>query len=231
MRRDVPSLPFPPVTAAVPPLSAIPPEGEPLLHTRDYRVDVYRAGPDRMRLRGQLRDTKPDGLWLLEGDDPVTVHHMIVDLLVEVPSLAILAAEPVMATHPHRECTGILTRYDALVGLSIARGFTHKVRELFGGPRGCTHVTMLLQAMAPVALQALFAFVEPEAGTPVDLELRDERRRAGFERNRNTCHVWAEDGPLFERLDAGEEVPMPIWAEERFAERGIDPRIWTERGA
>jgi len=37
--------------------------------------------------------------------------------------------------------------------LSIARGFTHKVRGLFGGPRGCTHTTALSQAMAPEAIQ------------------------------------------------------------------------------
>ena len=44
-----------------------------------------------------------------------------------------------------------------LVGLSIARGFTHRVRELFGGPRGCTHTTALLQAMAPIAMQCFWS--------------------------------------------------------------------------
>ncbi len=217
----------------VPPLSAIDPEGEPLLHTRDYRVDAYRAGPTTLRLRGQLRDTKPDGLWVLvEDDKPMTIHHMIVDLIIEVPSLEITAAIPVMETRPHHECREILGRYEGLVGLSIARGFTHKVRELFGGPRGCTHVTMLLQAMAPVALQSIFSFMEPEPdGAPVDVRRRDEQRRVHFERNRGSCHVWADDGPMFNRLEAGEELPMPIWAEERFVELGIDTQVWIDRGA
>ena len=60
-------------------------------------------------------------------------------------------------THPHTECVSIVDAYRGLVGLSITRGFTHKVRELFGGPRGCTHTTALLMAMAPVAVQCIWS--------------------------------------------------------------------------
>ena len=59
--------------------------------------------------------------------------------------------------HPREECPSITAHYDELVGLSIARGFTHRVRELFGGPRGCTHTTALLQAMAPIGMQCFWS--------------------------------------------------------------------------
>lgn len=214
----------------LPPLQPRHPEGEELLHNRDYRVDVYRAGPTTMRVRGQLRDLKPNGLEMLEGDEPMVVHHMVVDLLVEAPSLEITAATPVMETHPHPECTHVVDAYQGLVGLSIARGFTHKVRELFGGPRGCTHTTMLLQAMAPAAIQSLWSFLRPEPGAvPVTPEARLERAGEHFARNRNTCHVWADDGPMAAHLAAGEEIPMPLFARKRFEERGIDPARWAER--
>jgi hypothetical protein len=183
-----------------------------------------------MRIRGQLRDLKPNGLEMLEDDGPMVVHHMVVDLLVEVPSMEITAATPVMETRPHHECSCVLDAYQGLVGLSIARGFTHQVRELFGGPRGCTHTTMLLQAMAPVAVQSLWPFLRPEPGeAPVTLEARRARSQEHFSRNRNTCHVWADDGPMAAHLAADEEIPMPLFAKERFEERGIDLARWAER--
>ncbi|MPY92239.1 MAG: DUF2889 domain-containing protein [Acidimicrobiia bacterium] len=217
----------------VPHLEPRHPEGEELLHNRDYRVDVYRAGPSTMRIRGQLRDVKPNGLeLLLEDDTPMVIHHMVVDLLVEVPSLEITAARPVMETHPHHDCTCVLAHYQGLVGLSIARGFTHKVRELFGGPRGCTHTTMLLQAMAPVAIQSLWSYMRPEPGeSRVELRPRQEQHREHFARNRNTCHVWADGGPMAAHLERDEDLPMPIWAEKRLADLGIDPEVWVQRAS
>ena len=119
-----------------------------LIHERAYVVRAYRKGTDTLVLRGSIRDQKPPGLYVASDPDPLTVHHMIVDLKIAVPSLEIIAAKAVLETHPHASCPKIEDHYGNLVGLSIARGFTHKVRELFGGPRGCTHTTALLQAMA-----------------------------------------------------------------------------------
>ena len=82
---------------------------------------------------------------------------MQIDLEVGFPSLEIVKASVRFETHPHGGCPAIIDHYGGLVGLSIARGFTHKVRELFGGPRGCTHTTALLQAMAPVAVQCFWS--------------------------------------------------------------------------
>ncbi len=79
---------------------------------------------------------KPPGLYV-EGDpDPLTLHHMVVDLTVGYPSYEITGVEVVFDTHPQSSCPDISGAYEGLVGLSIARGFTNKLRELFGGPRG-----------------------------------------------------------------------------------------------
>ena len=128
-------------------------QGRPLevLHDREYRVRAFRSAPDRVLIRGGVRDQKPPGLYLDVDPDPLTIHHMQVDIEVAYPSMKIVAAQVHMETHPNIECTRIEPHYEKLVGLSIARGFTHQVRELFGGPRACTHTTALLQAMAPVA--------------------------------------------------------------------------------
>src|SRR3954451_9655575 len=168
-----------------------------LVHERAYIVRAYRRGLDHLVLRGAVRDQKPAGLYLPDDPDPMTMHHMVVDLQIAVPSLTIEEVDVKLSTHPHDECPGIEQAYQKLVGLSIARGFINKVRELFGGPRGCTHTTALLQAMAPVAIQSMWSFRAAQAaadgreGAPFATpENRDQIVAATL----NTCHVWAEDG-------------------------------------
>jgi hypothetical protein len=201
----------------------------PLLHDRTYRVRAYREGPDRMRLRGMVRDRKPAGLYVPDDDRPLVVHHMVVDLVVAFPDLRIVEASAVLETHPHEECPRIEQHYGSLVGLSIARGFTHKVRELFGGPRGCTHTTALLQAMAPVAVQATWSMRSVSGGdepVPTPRRLSPEERRAALRFNIDTCHVWAADGDFLAAVDRGEDIPPPLWAERRLRQLGRDPEEW-----
>ncbi len=124
-----------------------------LLHTRDYQVRSYRKG-DHVLLRGAVRDRKPAGMYLADDPEPLQIHHMVVDVEVAFPTMEIVDAAVVFETHPHAACPTITDHYTKLIGLSVARGFTHKVRELFGGPRGCTHTTALLQAMGQTVLLA-----------------------------------------------------------------------------
>jgi hypothetical protein len=205
----------------------------PLLHDRTYRVRVYYEGPDRMRLRGMVRDRKPAGLYVPHDPKPLMVHHMVVDLVVAYPTLEIVDASAVLETHPHEECPRIQDHYKNLVGLSIARGFTHKIRELFGGPRGCTHTTALLQAMAPAAVQATWSMRSmAPAGDPVapPRRMTAEERRASMRFNLDTCHVWDSQGELVHQvMELGHDVPPPLWIEERFRELGLDPETWTTR--
>lgn len=193
-----------------------------LLHTRDYQVRSYRKSADVLLLRGEVRDTKPAGLYL-EGDtEPMVIHHMIVDLEVAFPSLEIIGASVVMETHPHTTCPTITEHYEKLVGLSIARGFTHKVRELFGGPRGCTHTTALLQAMAPVAIQSTWSMrAASEGGVRLPVRRDPEQRKQMMLFNLNTCHVWAEEGERMQGVMRGDEPEMPLWMIERMDRLGI----------
>jgi hypothetical protein len=198
-----------------------------LIHERAYVVRAYRHGTDQLILRGSVRDQKPPGLYIADDTEPLTIHHMIVDLTVAIPSLEIVAAKAVLETHPHPSCKRIEDHYGQLVGLSIARGFTHKVRELFGGPRGCTHTTALLQAMAPVAIQSIWSFNMAQARddqeTPFDT---DTARQAALMANVNTCHVWAEDGEHVAGLRNGEPMDVPLWITKRLDQLGRDPATW-----
>ncbi|MEM7271840.1 MAG: DUF2889 domain-containing protein [Actinomycetota bacterium] len=207
----------------------------PLLHDRTYSVRSYRASETEMLIRGQIQDQKPPRLYVDTDPDPLTIHHMIVDLTVRFPTLEIVDAEVVMETHPHTGCTAITDHYRKLIGLSIARGFTHKIRELFGGPRGCTHTTALLQAMAPVAIQSIWSMRTPDQAdgtsvpTPLPTSPTDEQIRERFAHNLNTCHVWAEDGETIASIKRGEPMEPPLWIVERLEQLGLDPAGWQGR--
>ena len=204
--------------------------GDELIHERAYVVRAYRNGADKLILRGSVRDQKPPGLYIADDPEPLTIHHMIVDLTIAIPSLEILAAKAVLETHPHPSCKRIEDHYGNLVGLSIARGFTHKIRELFGGPRGCTHTTALLQAMAPVAIQSIWSFNMAQAQTSTagaqNPFSTQEARDAALMANTNTCHVWAEDGEHVAGLRSGGGMDVPLWITKRFDELGRDPSSW-----
>ena len=196
-----------------------------LVHERAYIVRAYRHGT-QLVLRGAVRDQKPAGLYVADDPDPLTIHHMVVDLTVAIPSLEITGAKVVMEVHPHPSCTRIEDHYEKLVGLSIARGFTHKVRELFGGPRGCTHTTALLQAMAPVAIQSMWSFNMTGEGDDAGHIDIDKARQRALMTNVNSCHVWAEDGDHVAGLKNGEPMDVPLWISKRYAELGRDPTTW-----
>lgn len=203
----------------------------PLLHDRIYSVRAYRRSDSEMLIRGQIRDQKPVGLYIAEDPDPLTVHHMVIDMVVVVPQMEIVEANAVMEVHPHSSCPTITDHYESLVGLSIARGFTHKVRELFGGPRGCTHTTALLQAMAPVAIQTIWSMMastdrETPVPTPLPSNPTDEQIRERFSFNLNTCHIWAEDGEMIAALKTGAEMEPPLWITDRLEELGLDLDKW-----
>jgi Protein of unknown function (DUF2889) len=201
-----------------------------LIHERAYVVRAYRHGSDRLILRGSVRDQKPPGLYIADDPEPLTIHHMIVDLTIAIPSLEITAAKVVLEIHPHPACTRIEDHYESLVGLSIARGFTHKIRELFGGPRGCTHTTALLQAMAPVAVQSIWSFNMAQAREHGDNPVNAvEASKRALMANVNTCHVWAEDGEHVAGLRDGGQMDVPLWITKRFDELGRDPLTWRNQ--
>jgi hypothetical protein len=186
-----------------------------VLHQRQYQVRAWRVDAETALVRGAVEDRKPGHLWPGDPDEWITFHHMIVDLRIVYPELVIREARVRLETHPHPGCPEIARHYRELEGLSIARGFTHKVRELFGGPRGCTHTTALLQAMAPVAVQCSAAMGNGSQIEPTWM--------------RDTCHMWSEDGELWPVLKRGERVPMPIPMVRRLVDAGVDPDRWSER--
>jgi hypothetical protein len=207
------------------------PDGMAILHDREYRVRAYRKAPDRVLIRGAVRDQKPPGLYLADDPDPLTIHHMQVDMEISFPHLEIVDVDVVFEMHPMDSCPTITEHYQNLVGISIARGYTHKVRELFGGPRGCTHTTALLQAMAPVAVQCFWsmrAAAAREVGsTDSPAPSADDQT---WRMNIGSCHMWAEDGEEVARLESGERgFSVPVFLRRRLDDLGLEADAWLSR--
>ena len=199
------------------------------VHTRRYETRVYRLSAEELLVRAAVSDTKPPGLYI-EGDpDDLEIHQMQIELRVAYPNLVITSARVVFETHPHTTCPLISDGYGKLVGLSIRRGFTAKIRELFGGDRGCTHTNALLQAMAPAVVQSVWS-LSVRDGTTLSgnrSRLTPAERDQRIAGNLNTCHVWADDGAHVEKLrrgDVSEFPPLPV--KDRLRALGRDEKSW-----
>jgi hypothetical protein len=188
------------------------PPGLPVLHRRTHDVTAYRVDLDEVLLRGILRDDKPAGVHVPGDPDPLTIHHIAVDVVFRAPAMTITAVEVAFDQHPHTQCPRIADHYRSLVGSSITRGFTNRVRDLFGGPRGCSHTSALLIAMGPVALQSMWTLdLANQQLMPVDAPRRttgmslEERWR----RNVGSCHVWAEGTDFVQAMVDGGPILTP----------------------
>lgn len=90
------------------------------IHQRSYDTEAFAEDDGRLRVRGVLTDTKPQGLGLADGK-PLTIHQMIVDLYVTMPAFEIVEVRAEMTVHPYEVCTEVLPDYQQLVGLSVTR--------------------------------------------------------------------------------------------------------------
>ena len=202
----------------------------PLIHTRQYQVHAFRMSDTKFLLRGVVVDEKPAGLYIENDPDPIWMHHMIVDLEIVYPTFLIEKASVEFKNHPHLGCTNITDHYKKLEGMSIARGFNAKVRELFGSSRGCTHIGALLAAMAPVAIQTGWSMrvssvvdIDNSSKSPEDFQ---EQRIKQFASTINTCHIWDEHGEMVSKVRRGEEIEMPLPVVRRLRDLGRDETDW-----
>jgi len=202
----------------------------PLIHTRQYQVHAFRMSDAKFLLRGVVVDEKPAGLYIENDPDPIWMHHMIVELEIVYPTFLIEKASVEFKNHPHLGCTNITDHYKKLEGMSIARGFNAKVRELFGSSRGCTHIGALLAAMAPVAIQTGWSMrvssvvdIDDASKSPEDFQ---EQRIKQFASTVNTCHIWDEHGEMVSKVRRGEEIEMPLPVVRRLRDLGRDETDW-----
>ena len=195
----------------------------PIYH-RSIDCQLFEEGEGRIRVQGRLVDNRPQGLGRFDGE-PLEIHNMVIDLVVTLPGFEIVAVETHMDTHPYQLCPNVLGDYQELVGVTIARGFTKRVRELFGGPGGCSHLGALLQAMGPAAIQAGWSMVSFDDDLDQQsLDQVDPERAKRMTTNINTCHVWAEGGETMAAAKSGTSQILPGWEIERLKKLKSSPQ-------
>ncbi|MGQ9676380.1 MAG: DUF2889 domain-containing protein [Chloroflexota bacterium] len=170
---------------------------EQMVHTRQIRVESYDIGDGQLLIRGSLEDNRPQPMRLADGEvrPPGVVHGLRLEMVVKCPDFTITSVEASMPNVPQDACREALPTFQALVGQRISPGFTDRTKRLLGGNKSCAHFVSLILAMAPSAIQAYGAILGRREDI-ISTEGIADRLRYLI----NTCLVWAEDGPMVQRL-------------------------------
>ncbi len=162
------------------------------IHSRHLEITTYEHAPGSVILEGRLQDECFVDRHMLTGETrpPGTIHDMIVRMQVRGVALVIEAIETEMRSVPRKECRQAAGCLKPLIGMSIASGFTVKVKEMIGGPKGCAHLVSLVLAMAPAAVQGAWSAVSQK---PLDPGLYAD---SAMNFLTDTCMIWRKDSPL-----------------------------------
>lgn len=154
------------------------------VHKRGIEVEVHKCRGDVWLIQGHLQDVRGRDLPLRSGEirrAGMPLHEMTVQLVVD-SSLTILAADASTAAAPLTGiCEDIAPDYVRLKGTRIGAGFRRELGSLFGGLKGCTHITELIANMASVAVQVV--------GTETEKTTDEKPRKL------DGCHALDTTGP------------------------------------
>ncbi|MBW2369908.1 MAG: DUF2889 domain-containing protein [Deltaproteobacteria bacterium] len=168
------------------------------IHNRNLDISSYVVDEKHMLIVGELKEGNSVTTYEIPGksQEPAIFHHMQIQLLIEGAELKIKDIRVEIPGVPHGAiCREMESSLDEIKGLKIAPGFTSKVKKLAGGVKGCVHLTTLLLAMAPAAVQGYWIF---ETRTPHESEKPPlDNEKYLFD----TCWAWRKGGPLTRRLN------------------------------
>jgi hypothetical protein len=166
------------------------------IHARNIEISTYESDSENIIVEGILKEDRLIPVYHHSGEKhpPHTVHHMIVQMLIESLSLTIKEIKVEMPQTPHEDCIQTSNSLQQLSGMRIAPGFISKVKKTLGGINGCLHLTTLVLAMAPAIIQGYWVYQNKEKG---DNEISPEMVNDYLI---DTCWVWRKDGPLAAEL-------------------------------
>ncbi len=174
-------------------------KGDPV-HERRLELRTYPLENGRLIVEGWLRDERlVEGYhWNGVSRGPGVVHWMCIRFLVGDWPLTILDAEAEMPDVPHELCSTTLEGVKRAVGLKIVGGYSEQVRKLFGGVRGCNHMTHLMMVMGTASLHGYWTEHSRER-RPLPRSLEEFEALPQLV---NSCALWGEDGPIMKELKA-----------------------------
>lgn len=154
------------------------------VHKRTITIQGFRRTDGLWEVEGHLEDVRPHDFHFPGGERPggVPIHSMRLRLTVDSTALIVGAVAATDSAPFDDVCGAIAPDYAALVGLRVGPGFNRAAVRLFGGVRGCTHMSELLRTLGTGVLQTL-------AGT----HLAVSETQKPFQLD--GCHALATDGP------------------------------------
>jgi hypothetical protein len=134
-----------------------------LTHTRRTRYEGYKRADGLWDIEAHLTDIKNHDFRLKSGVRRAgqPIHSMWLRVTIDGGFNIVEAAAATDAVPYPTGCEEIGPAYRELVGLSLLKDFRKTVARLFGGVRGCTHLTEMLAGMPTAAIQT-FAGELPE---------------------------------------------------------------------
>jgi hypothetical protein len=166
------------------------------LHTRTIEVSTSEYDGQRIVVEGFLRDDRFQDSHTITGETfpRGVIHHMVIRLLVNASDFVIEDIDVDLVAVPREVCKETLNCLAPIKGLTIARGFSAKVKKLAGGVKGCTHLLELLTAMTPAAFQGV-ASLRSQILSGFDAD----HAKIVSKYLLNTCRAWREDGPFVQK--------------------------------
>jgi len=184
------------------------PLSHPAACSRDIKLESSMLDDEHVQVRGQLTDTRVD---FEDAAIEHVVHCIVINLTINLSARVITAAEfglPKMAIADM--CEKLPRSADALVGMSLGRGLSSRLKELYGGVCSCFHLSSLLQAMVPYLPQVYawsksFRFLDedlPPEAVPMAMDKIGQT-------SLNSCHAWATDnGGIIVDFNNNNYAPM-----------------------
>ncbi len=162
-----------------------------LLHTRTVQCYGYQREDGLWDIEGHMTDVKTyshpnqDRGGEIKAGEPL--HEMWIRLTLD-SELHIHDAEAGTDWAPFHVCPEITSRYKELIGMQIKPGWNFKIRQLFNGVSGCTHLTELLGPVATTAFQT----IHPRRRSEKKPKPGDEEQP----RLLNSCHAMRSAGEV-----------------------------------
>ncbi len=139
-------------------------QGQPI-HTRALAVGLAQRADGKLDVHGYVLDLRKRGFVPLAGDlqGSGIIHHMTLKGIVDPSALVLetiaaqqlsVALEPSAVTGGE-QCRDPIAAVEALAGASLDAGFSRRVSQALGGPRGCSHILTLAHLLGSSAGWAL----------------------------------------------------------------------------
>lgn len=157
------------------------------IHTRTVTCQGYERDDGLFDIEGRMTDTKTYDIENRDRGGQIkageAIHDMSIRLTIDL-AFNIKQVEAVIDHSPFNICPKIADKFKRLEGEQIAAGWNSKVKTLFAGSQGCTHLTELLGPIATTAFQATVrARQQQTVSNPT----------SSFNPLINSCHALAED--------------------------------------